>query len=53
MRTRVVFHLNVKATQLALGGIYFLEERSRNVLRVSDPSKPNWAIATVSELPPA
>jgi len=35
MRTRVVFHLNAKATQLAMGGIYFLEERSRNVLRVS------------------
>jgi hypothetical protein len=35
MRTRVVFYLNAKATQLAMGGIYFLEERSRNVLRVS------------------
>ena len=31
MRTRVVFHLNAKATQLAMGGIYFFEERSRNV----------------------
>jgi hypothetical protein len=27
----VVFHLNAKATQLAMGGIYFFEERSRNV----------------------
>ena len=35
MRTRVVFHLNAKATQLAMGGIYFFEERSCNVLRVS------------------
>ncbi len=31
MCTRVVFHLNAKATQLAMGGIYFFEERSRNV----------------------
>ena len=31
----VVSHLNAKATQLAMGGIYFFEERSRNVLRVS------------------
>ncbi len=27
----VVSHLNAKATQLAMGGIYFFEERSRNV----------------------
>jgi len=27
----VVSYLNAKATQLAMGGIYFFEERSRNV----------------------
>jgi hypothetical protein len=27
----VVSHLNAEATQLAMGGIYFFEERSRNV----------------------
>ena len=31
VRTCVVFHLNAEATQLAMGGIYFFEERSRNV----------------------
>ena len=31
MRTRVVSHLNAEATQLAMAGIYFFIERSRNV----------------------
>ena len=31
VRTCVVSHLNAEATQLAMGGIYFFEERSRNV----------------------
>jgi len=31
VRTRVVFHLNAEATQLAMGGIYFFIERARNV----------------------
>ena len=31
MRPHVVSHLNAKATQLALGGIYFSQEKSRNV----------------------
>ena len=37
MRPYVVSHLNAKATQLALGGIYFCQEKSRiyTGLRVS------------------
>jgi hypothetical protein len=31
VRTRVVSHLNAEATPLAVGGIYFRIERSRNV----------------------
>jgi hypothetical protein len=31
VRPLVVSHLNAEATQLAMGGIYFLREKSRNV----------------------
>ena len=35
MRPYVVSHLNAKATQLAMGGIYFFQEKSRNVHRIA------------------
>jgi hypothetical protein len=35
VRPHVVSHLNAKATQLALGGIYFSQEKSRNVHRIA------------------
>ena len=34
MRPCVVSHLNAKATQLALGGIYFFQGKSRNIHRI-------------------
>ena len=34
MHRCVVFHLNAKATQLALGGIYFFQGKSRNAHRM-------------------
>jgi hypothetical protein len=35
VRPYVVYHLNAKATQLALGGIYFFQEKSRNVHKIA------------------
>jgi hypothetical protein len=35
VRPYVVSHLNAKATQLVLGGIYFFQEKSRNVHRIA------------------
>jgi hypothetical protein len=34
VRPYVVSHLNAKATQLAMGGIYFFHEKSCNVHRI-------------------
>jgi hypothetical protein len=34
VRPYVVSHLNAKATQLAMGGIYFFQKESRNVHRI-------------------